>query len=215
MQAAPQPTQAAQPQMAQPAQKGTNKALVMVLACLGGCLIVVFVAFAVFGFAAKKAMETGGKSLFEKGIEQGLEKSLEQQFGENVDLNLGDGKVDIKTKEGSFSTSGELPVGFPTDIPIYSGATVVSSVKSNKTQDAGESYFVILSSKDKFDSVKAFYVSQLPAKGWSEESSLSCSTGGNKCYQMSSVKGGRTLSVTLSEEDKMTTISIMAGTQAL
>ncbi len=64
----------------------------------------------------------------------------------------------------STTPSGDeviLQAGFPTDVPLYTGATPISS---NKTPDGV--YTLSLESTDPIDKISAFYKEKLPESGW-------------------------------------------------
>lgn len=57
--------------------------------------------------------------------------------------------------------TGQMPEGYPADLPTYPGAEPTSSML------AGGTGLLVLSSKEPADAVFAFYEKELPAQGWS------------------------------------------------
>ena len=85
----------------------------------------------------------------ELAAEKAAEHALEKEGGENVDVDLSSGSLEIKTKKGSFSTGGgrtaKLPENFPKDVKLPAGKLVMSAasgldatvaVESNESPDA-------------------------------------------------------------------------------
>ncbi|MCC7543399.1 hypothetical protein IT415_01670 [bacterium] len=88
-------------------------------------------------------------------------------FGQNkVQVNQ-NGTVEVKTDDGkvSFSNKKELPGNWPSDVPVYPGATVLASF-------AGENHLVNVQfwSQDDLEKVIQYYKDQLPGNGWQADS---------------------------------------------
>lgn len=80
-----------------------------------------------------------------------------------VNVNTQSGTV-TATKDGNTTTMGsdvKLPAGFPSDMPIYGGATLVTANKSNEKE-----FYIIGNSSDTPEKVAAYYKNTLPQKGW-------------------------------------------------
>jgi len=98
----------------------------------------------------------------EKIAEKAAEKVLEKATGaDDVDLNSSSGGVTIKNAKGDVMQTGQgtkLPDGWPSDVPVYPGSTVISAVSSPKTK------LVHLQTKAEPDDVIQFYKGKLPGE---------------------------------------------------
>jgi hypothetical protein len=131
----------------------------------------------------------GGDALGDAAAEQIAEAAGGE--GTDVDIDSETGEMKIETEEGTFSSgTGELPEGWPSDIPLPSDYTITAS--TSHTTDDGDSYNVAGEVEDgtaTFDEVTAALV----ADGWTElqkstadygEGSSSSSTYENAQYQL-------------------------------
>ena len=75
--------------------------------------------------------------------EQVAEEAVEQAAGGGeLDINADDGEISFENEEGSFSLGGdgELPEGFPDELPVPGDLSVLSSMGGNSD---GDSSFVV------------------------------------------------------------------------
>jgi hypothetical protein len=115
-------------------------------------------------------------------------------------------QADVDGKEKMHLETGEkgvaLPPDFPTDVPLYPGATLVLAV----TLDDSEQ--VTLHTDDDIPDVVKFYREQLAASAWKIAAELDVKRGD----MISSDKDGRTCSVLLTRKsDNVTVISVTLG----
>jgi|GEM_PF-5243123 len=97
--------------------------------------------------------------------------SVSAGFYLNQKLNNGtvqvdqNGSVEVKSQDGStnFSSKNILPANWPTDIPVYSGTTIVYSYAS---QGAEPTVNVTLKSSDTAEQIAAWYQDQLTVQKW-------------------------------------------------
>lgn len=128
----------------------------------------------------------------------------------NVDTNS-NGSYNATDNKGNTITVGasaKLPDNFPSAAPVYSGATVQSSVAS---QDGGKTaYSVSMTSKDSYDTVSNYYKKALAENGWKTLQSVNMSAQ----YTMYSAEN-RTLGLTVivqgDEKGGNTTIILTTG----
>ncbi len=102
----------------------------------------------------------GCQSIADKAAEKAAEIAIEQTTGAEIDQE--DGSVTIKGEDGTEITAsegGELPDGFPTDVPVFEGP-VISSVKS------GNSFMVVIETDKSVDEVNDWYKDQLKDSTW-------------------------------------------------
>jgi len=105
--------------------------------------------------------------------------------GNSTDISTADGKavVDQKTGDVSFTdaagakatTTPGLPQGFPTDVPIVSGASVVGGLV---TDDHGATTYLVTLDVQDAKAAYEYYRSALPPIGWQVGSLYSADSNG-------------------------------------
>lgn len=133
-----------------------------------------------------------------------VESMIENSIDGDADIDMkGDGTMDIKTKEGTFSTGNSVPKEWPDDVPTYAGASVTYSASAN--QNEGKSGMaLILATDDSGAEVKTFYETKLKSEGWTLTNTLE---GGGSVI-ITAEKDGRQLSLVISEADGKTGITL-------
>ena len=145
----------------------------------------------------------GGVSYFlqQKSSERAAEKVIEDATGGKVDISDGGKKVTIETDEGKITVEqNEIPKNFPSDVPVYSGAEVITSSES------GDNFTLTLKTNDSVSKVSDFYKTDLADKGWilSNPIDLSGSTA------ITATKDNRELNVIITPDTNgKTTIAIV------
>lgn len=110
----------------------------------------------------------------------------------NVDTSS-NGTYNATDNKGNTMTVGagaKLPDNFPSSAPVYSGATIVTSVTSNESGKAA--YSVSMTSKDSYATVSSYYKKALAENGWKTLQSVDMSSQ----YTMYSAENG-TLELTV------------------
>jgi hypothetical protein len=99
--------------------------------------------------------------------EVAVEKAIEQETGGEADVDLDlDGGMRIETEDGVVVIGAKvLPSDWPTDVPVYPGATVVSSTKATPADDE-MSHALTLTTTDPPATVLTTYTTALKADGW-------------------------------------------------
>jgi hypothetical protein len=142
-----------------------------------------------------------GKKASEKLAEKMIEAAAAKD-GVKADVNLSDGKMTIKTKEGTATYAAgkgaKIPENFPKDVHIYDGATVFMAAS------VPNGFNLMLQTKDASDKVVPTMKSKMTADGWKEEAAMDM--GQN--VMLSYSKGDRKANVTVSSADKMTQITL-------
>jgi hypothetical protein len=128
--------------------------------------------------------EDGTKATISKSGKD-FEITVHGKKGETVPVAGGEGGV-------------ALPEGFPKDVPIYPGAKVLTSVK---TQDA---MTVALQTSDQADKVSAFYKEQMKAGGWEIKTTMDMPQG----TMLMGEKGGQALHAMVVSDNKATTVTL-------
>jgi hypothetical protein len=136
----------------------------------------------------------------------GCSKTYHGPNGEKVTVGS-DGNVEMTAtgKDGEkIRVSGgkgmSLPNDFPKDVPIYTGATILSSVNSK------DGMMLTLQTADPLEKVDEFYVKQLKDQGWTTESSVKLPQGAN----YGNKKEKRTLNVSINHGDQTMVVLIVA-----
>ena len=113
-----------------------------------------------------KSTEGGAKTEGElPKLPPGAAKAIESSQDGKIKVTSGKGKCVIKETDGTGKVAitpdgGKLPKGFPKDVPVYRGATIVGAIQKDK------GHTLVLSSKDAPDTVLAAYDKVLKAQGW-------------------------------------------------
>lgn len=136
---------------------------------------------------------------------------MEQVMGGNAQVDLKDGSMNIKGKDGTSILVGDnvvLPEDFPKDVYVIDGK-ILSAMNSV----VGSGYQVTLRTGKNVDEIKSEYESKMKDGGWSIQQSLNM--GG--VVMISGVKEKRTLTVTVSADTTNITenLVILTVTEAL
>jgi hypothetical protein len=101
----------------------------------------------------------------------------------------------------------ELPGDFPSDVPVYEDATIISTVAGAGAQEGIHN--VSMKSADSLADVVAWYKSEIPSKGWTVEADANY--GG---YQvLTATKEARSLTVSITGADGDVVISLAVTEQ--
>ncbi len=153
---------------------------------IGGIVVVLVVAGAASRYIGKSAAE----------------KAIGTATGGNASVDA-NGDVTVKTDQGTWSSSDKLPADFPTDVPVYSGATIKASVAG--VQEPGGGHFVGLETADSTEKVITWYTAQVAANGWK----ISADATYGDSTIISSTKDTRDLAVTVSTDSGKTIIGLV------
>lgn len=148
--------------------------------------------------------------LTEKAAQTVTEKALESAT--NSDVDLANNEITVNTNGDSFSMGEDLklPDNFPSDVPVYSPAKVVTT---STTGTAG--FYATLTSPDGFSAISDYYNAQLVAEGWTIDNTSSFNGGGQSTTYITT-KENRTLDVGIYkyEDSSEVTITITTDTSA-
>lgn len=148
-------------------------------------------------------------SLFFKKIgEKAIELFLSQKTGGNVQIEDQGKKVSYTSDEGSFSAQegGSLPDQFPSDFPVYPGATIANSwsASGNDTQGVSVVWETDASIKD----VSDFYNEKLSTGGWKVSGTFANDSSTTISFEKDTTNGF--VGITKGEDGK-TAISVSLG----
>jgi hypothetical protein len=145
---------------------------------------------------------SGCAGIVEKAVTSGVESAT------GVKVDTGGNSVSIEGKDGNslnVSSDGELPEGFPADMPIYDGAKVTTAIASEG--DKGKGFMVGLGTGDSAGTVFDWYDKELKAEGWTVKTTMKTEDGG----LLGGEKGTTTFTVAIgpgSGDEAKTTITI-------
>ncbi|CAN5656719.1 hypothetical protein BH11ACT8_BH11ACT8_29440 [soil metagenome] len=112
--------------------------------------------------------DLGGSGYSDDDIEKRIEDAA-GQAGESADVEIDTdtGELTIDTEDGSVSTSGELPAGFPEDVALVDGK-VISAISAEETD--AHTFLVLLEVDGAPTDVLAQAVAELQDAGYAETS---------------------------------------------
>lgn len=161
---------------------------------------------------------TGCSSIADKAtdkvVEKGIEKGAEAAGGSDVDIDTdGDGKLKIESDEGSmeFSGGGELPEGFPEEVPLPEGFEIASSMSLGTK--GSEMFTLLMTSSDAnvkatFDDLKT----RAEAAGFEITSNNSMSGDSYTIRSMTMGNDAWNSSVTVTEDSGTTSVTYTVTT---
>lgn len=142
----------------------------------------------------------GCQSIADKAAEKAAEIAVEQTTGAQIDQE--NGSITITGEDGTEVTAsegGELPEGFPADVPVFEGP-VISSLKS------GSGFMVVIETDRSVDEVKDWYKDELENSTWKVAFESTSAEGAT----IAAERDDATLHVTISADgDSKTTISLL------
>jgi hypothetical protein len=138
-----------------------------------------------------------------KAQEKRIEKAIEKETGGKAHVDLSEESINIKTEDGELNISGgkaaKIPDDFPSDIHVYKGAKVVSTVQ------APDGMTVSLLSKDTPKNIADAYKTTMTAEGWTLETSMNM--GAQQMLMFA--KDDRAATVTIGQTDDGTMIGLI------
>ena len=143
-------------------------AIVLIVVVLGLGLLGAVAATLLGGIAAygvKKAMEKNGVQIDQRsGTYTVNTNDGKMNYQRNPDGSVNATFQDTNGATSTYSQGAGAMADFPSDFPVFTGATVTSSMK---TQESGKNMHIVTwSTGAPVADVKAYYVPALEAKGW-------------------------------------------------
>jgi len=136
--------------------------ILVVVLCL--CVVCAGAAWVVFTQVLNRASTTINDSLVDTIRDYTLDTGSSDINSETYNFNSTDGS-------GSFSVGTSLPSNFPSDVPIYSGATASFSA-TDVNSDGKETSSVTFALKAKVSDVIGFYKSKMGSAGYELKSEV-------------------------------------------
>ena len=135
-------------------------------------------------------------------------RSTESTMEQQIDLN-DDGSMHVETNEGTYDAgSNRLPDDWPTDAPIFAGATVQYSGAANPTTGKAGAAAVLMTTHSPSE-VLDFYTAELKKQGWTVTSTMEA----QGTTILGATKGSRALSLMVGSVESQTSITIGVGEQ--
>jgi len=145
-----------------------------------------------------------------KTAEEAMEAAIESQIakdGGSANVEIGEDDMSFKfedKKSGAkmaFGKNVEMPKDFPQDVPVYKSMTLAMA----HSQKENNTFMVQGVTPDSVATVAAYYATETPKQGWSEETNMD---QGDKLRVVAYKKEGRSLNVMLATTDEGTNITI-------
>jgi len=126
------------------------------------------------------------------------EKATVRQDGDGAGITI-EGKQGEKVQIAAGEAGVSLPDGFPKDVPVYPGATVIASATAKNMMN------VSLQTTDQPQQVKTFYQEKLKQNGWETQSTMNVPQG----TMLHATKDQRTQMVTITRDEDKTVIALV------
>ncbi|EKD49482.1 MAG: hypothetical protein ACD_63C00126G0001 [uncultured bacterium] len=142
-----------------------------------------------------------------KAAEKSLEQALEKQSGGKVDIEVESNTTTWETEEGKseFGT-GEIPANFPSDLPLYPGATASYTFVGSGNEEGSAS--ATLETSDSMDKVSSWYKQNIESNGWSITRTDQWGADSDQFSNYVAEKGDKELSVGITSPEGKTMITI-------
>ncbi len=148
---------------------------------------------------AKKSMS---EKISEKIAEKAIGMNIKDSQGKDAKVDISDGKLTVKTKDGETSfASGEgasVPADFPKDVYVVKGAKIQMSMKTP------DGYMLSMKVEEAAAKLAATFETEMKAQGWSQEGSFDMGEARSLAYK----KGERQVAIVMSKSDKATDVMI-------
>lgn len=153
----------------------------------------------------------GSGSVADKAAEKIIEQQARQAGQEvDVELNSADGTFTVKAKEGgtqvSFGEQGAaLPEGWPVDVPVAEGISILVSQSSSS-----DGQFLVTGSVGKsVTELVDFYKQALVENGWTEEEVTSMNMPGMEMSNLRYSKATRTVTANIAQQGETTHLTLV------
>jgi hypothetical protein len=210
-----------------PAKKGTPVWVWILVGVFGLFLLagIAFVATGVFLYRQAKenptatiakmvALSNPNIEVLEFDKESGKVTIKDKETGKTVTVSLDDlkqGKLEVKTDEGTVQMGANVEGKTPDFVPIYPGAKQ-TNVMSSKMQDT-EGGTLVLEVKEEFSKVKSWYEEQINKGGFDTNSTTSVAGSEGPGAMLVAAKNDdkETLHIMLNTEPEFTRVTITYG----
>jgi hypothetical protein len=136
-----------------------------------------------------------------KAAETATEKAIEDATNGQADVDIDTNSIKVNTNTASMQIGGNvaMPENFPDDVYVIDGTLTYAL-----TSTEGKSYSIVVETSKSVSEVKSLYENKLVEDGWTinVNSMIQGSLG------LGAQKGNRTVTITSSELDGKTSVSI-------
>jgi hypothetical protein len=147
----------------------------------------------------KKSMS---EKISEKIAEKAIAMNIKDSQGKDAKVDISDGKLTVKTKDGETSfASGEgaaIPENFPKDVYVVKGAKIQMAMKTP------DGFALSMKVDQAAATVAATYEKELKAEGWEQEGSFDMSGTRSLAYK----KGERQVAIVMTKSEEATDVMI-------
>ena len=169
---------------------------------VAGVVLGVIVCSAVLVSGCGRAKKSMSEKLSEKIAEKAIAMNIKDSEGKDAKVDIQDGKMTIKTKDGETSfASGDgasVPADFPKDVYVVKGAKIQMSMKTP------DGYMLSMKVDEAAAKLAATFETEMKAQGWSQEGSFDMGEARSLAYK----KGERQVAIVMSKSDKATEVMI-------
>lgn len=152
--------------------------------------------------------KTPQQAVEDKVAEKVAESLIENAAGNsNVNVDVDGETVTMTGPDGSTFEIGKnrLPENFPSEVPVYAGATVASSSSSGTGTDLG--WTVTLTTSDSVSAVDAYYKNAMSTDGW--ETTYTYTIDQTSAYTASNDTLSATISIAPADDGTGNTMIVM------
>ncbi len=139
----------------------------------------------------------------EKTAEKMAAEMIEKGSGGKAEVDIKNGNMSIKTKEGEMvinaDSSAKLPDDFPKDVFVIKGADV------KMTMDMPQGKTVSFLAKEDMASVFEKYKKEMTSKGWDQQMAMNLGDGASLVYE----KVDRMTNITIAKDEEGTMINVV------
>lgn len=167
------------------------------------CLsVVVLVCAAVLLSGCGKAKKSISEKIAEKVAEKAMAMSIKNSKGEDAKVDIADGKVSIKSKEGettySVGEGASIPADFPKDVYVFKDAAIQMAMK------VPDGFMLSLKVGQPTAKLAESFEAEMKAQGWEQEGSFDMGGSRSLTYK----KGERQATVMLNKSDDGTDVML-------
>lgn len=151
--------------------------------------------------------KTPQQAVEDKVAEKVAESIIEKSAGSNVNVDVDGETVTMTGPDGSTFEVGKnrLPENFPSEVPVYDGATIASSSSSGTGTNVG--WTVTLTTSDSVSEVDAYYKNAMSTDGW--ETTYTYTIDQTSVYTASSDTLSATISIAPADDGTGNTMIVM------
>ena len=129
---------------------------------------------------------------------------VDSQTGATATIGSNGTTMHVESSEGSFTAGATtLPADWPSDAPVYPGATITYTASANPTTGKPGNA-IVFTTTDGTQQVVAYYKTALKQNGWA----INTTMDGGATFVMGGTKEGRGLSLMIAGTDGQTSVTL-------